>query len=131
MTKFKTDGYLKSIEYANKGLRIAIKSQRNFRFHLVVAVLVILAAIFLKFNTIEICIIIFAIGFVICAELFNSVIEFALDALYRNKKNTLVGMAKDMSAGAVLIATFTSGIIGAVLFFTHIYDILVQGLFWF
>ena len=131
MTKFKSSGYAKSIEYANKGLRIAIKSQRNFRFHIVAAVLVILAATILKFNIIEMCLIIFAIGLVMCAELFNSVIEFALDALYRNKKNTLVGMAKDMSAGAVLIATFTSGIIGAILFLTHIYDIIVQGIFWF
>ena len=77
------------------------------------------------------CITIFAIGLVICAELFNSVIEFALDALYRNKKNTLVGMAKDMSAGAVLVAVFTSGIIGAILFLNHIYDFIVQGIFWF
>lgn len=131
MSKFKTEGYAKSIEYANKGLRIAIKSQRNFRFHIIAAILVILAAILLKFDKIEMCIITFAIGFVICAELFNSVIEFALDALYRNKKNTLVGMAKDMSAGAVLVAVFTSGIIGAILFLNHIYDIIVQGIFWF
>ena len=131
MTKFKTSGYSKSIEYANKGLRIAIKSQRNFRFHIIAAVLVILLAIVLKFNTIEMCIVIFAIGLVMRAELFNSVIEFALDALYRNKKNTLVGMAKDMSAGAVLVAVFTSGIIGSILFFNHIYDIIIQGIFWF
>ena len=79
----------------------------------------------------ELCIIIICTAFVLVAELFNSAIEFALDALYRNKKNTLVGMAKDMSAGAVLIATFTSGVIGAILFLTHIYDIVVQGIFWF
>ncbi len=131
MTKFKSSGYLKSIEYANKGLRIAIKSQRNFRCHIVIAVLVLLAATFLNFDRIEMCIVIFAIGFVMAAELFNSVIEFALDALYRNKKNTLVGMAKDMSAGAVLIATFTSVIIGAILFLNHLYDLIIQGIFWF
>lgn len=131
MTKFKTTGYMKSIEYANKGLRVAIKSQRNFRCHIIIAFLVTVAALLLKFNMIEFCLIIFAIGLVLVAELFNSVIEFSLDALYRNKKNTLVGMAKDMSAGGVLIATFTAIIIGAILFINRIYDILIQGFFWF
>lgn len=131
MTKFKSTGYVKSIEYANKGLRIAMKSQRNFRFHIAVGILVFIAALLLKFSITEMCIVVFAIGLVIVAELFNSVIEFALDALYRNKKNTLVGMAKDMSAGAVLVATFTSGLIGAILFLNHIYDIVIQGVFWF
>ena len=131
MTKFKTTGYLKSFEYANKGLRVAIKSQRNFRFHIMFSFLVVLLAFFLKFNMVEMCIIIFAIGLVLVAELFNSVIEFSLDALYRNKKNTLVGMAKDMSAGAVMIASFTALIIGAILFLNHIYDFIIQGIFWF
>ena len=131
MTKFKATGYSKSIEYANKGLRIAIKSQRNFRFQLCFSVLVVIAAIFLDFNITEMCIIILTIWFVLVCELFNSVIEFALDALYRNKKNTLVGMAKDMSAGAVLVASFTAIIIGSILFLNHIYDLLIQGYYWF
>ena len=122
MTKYKSSGYKKSIEYANKGLRIAIKSQRNFRFQLCFSAFVIMAAIILKFNITEMCIIILTIGFVLVAELFNSVIEFALDALYRNKKNVLVGMAKDMSAGAVLVATYCAVIIGTILFLTKIYD---------
>ena len=131
MSKFKTSGYKKSIEYANKGLRLAVKSQRNFRFHLCFSVLVILAAVVLKFNMTEMCFIVFAIGFVLVAELFNSVIEFALDALYRNKKNTLVGMAKDMSAGAVLVSTLCAIIIGAILFSNKLFDLIVPGYFWF
>ena len=131
MTKFKASGYAKSIEYANKGLRIAVKSQRNFRFQLCFSILVVLMAVFLKFSLIEMCLIVFAIGFVLVAELFNSVIEFALDALYRNKKNTLVGMAKDMSAGAVLVATCCAVIIGAILFSNKLFDLLIPGYYWF
>ena len=116
MSKYTASSYKKSFEYANKGLRVAMKSQKNFRFQLSVALLVIVLALLLNFNKIELCITIFAIGFVLVAELFNSVIEFALDALYRNKRNTLVGMAKDMSAGAVLVATFSSIIVGIILF---------------
>ena len=52
----------------------------------------------------------------ITAELFNSVIEFALDALYKNKYSKMVKMAKDLSAGVVLIAAMTSVLIGLMLF---------------
>ena len=132
MSKYsEKSSYAKSIQYANKGLRVALKSQKNFRFQLVFSVIVVAAAIFLNFNRIEMCLVVFAIGMVLVAELFNSVIEFALDALYHNKRNTLVGLAKDMSAGAVLVATCTAAIIGAILFSNRIFDLIVPGYFWF
>ena len=131
MTKFsEKSNYANSIRYATKGLRAALKSQKNFRFQLFVSVLVVLAAWFLNFNQIERCLIVFAIGFVLAAELFNSVIEFSLDALYHNKRNTLVGLAKDMSAGAVLITTITAVVIGLILFINHLLDLFVTGYFW-
>lgn len=131
MSKFKASGYKISIKYANKGIRAALKSQRNFRFQICVAFLVILSALILKFNLVELCIIVLASAFVLVAELFNSVIEFALDALYHNKKNTLVGLAKDMSAGAVLIATISAIIIGTILFSNKIFDLIIPGIYWF
>lgn len=123
--------YKKSFKYANKGIRAAIKSQKNFRFQLFVSLFVILFAILLKFQILELCLIIFCIGLVLISELFNSVIEFALDALYHNKKNILVGLAKDMSAGAVLVATCTAAIIGTILFSNRFFDLFVTGYFWF
>lgn len=131
MSKYSAESYKKSFEYANKGLRAAMKSQKNFRFQLCVAVFVIFAAVILKFTRLELCITIFAIGFVLVAELFNSVIEFALDALYHNKRNTLVGLAKDMSAGAVMVATCCSVVIGIILFAQHIFDLFVLGYIWY
>ena len=121
MSKYTHNNFFKSFATARKGLGVAFKSQRNFRIHNIVALIVIILAILLKFNYIEFCLLFFAIGFVMCAELFNSVIEFALDALYRNKYSTLVKMAKDMAASGVLIATLTSIIIGVILFFHHLF----------
>lgn len=132
MSKFsEKKSYSKSIQYANKGLRVALKSQKNFRFQLAISVFVVIVAILLNFNMIEMCLIVFAIGLVLVCELFNSVIEFALDALYHNKRNTLVGLAKDMSAGAVLVSTCTAGIIGTILFSNRIFDLIVPGFFWY
>jgi len=120
MSKYTHNNFFKSFATARKGLVVAFKSQKNFRIHNAVAILVIALALILQFNYKEFCLLIFAIGFVMTAELFNSVIEFALDALYRNKYSTLVKMAKDMAAGGVLIATVTSISIGVILFGHHL-----------
>ena len=62
------------------------------------------------------CILILTIAFVIVAEMLNSAIEFALDAVFHNRYSKLVGMAKDISAGAVMFASATAVIIGILLF---------------
>ncbi len=116
MSKYTHNSFFKSFATARKGIRVALKSQKNFRVHVVVAFFVLILALLLRFNVTEFCILIFAIGFVMVSELFNSVIEFSLDAYYRNKYSTLVKMAKDMAAGGVLIATITSISIGVILF---------------
>ena len=53
---------------------------------------------------------------VIVSEMLNTAIEFALDSIYHNKYSKMVGMAKDISAGAVMLATVVSIIIGVILF---------------
>lgn len=116
MSKFTSGGYKKSLSYAIQGLSVAYKSQRNYRFHLLAGFLSLIGGILLNFKCIEYCVLILAISFVITAELFNSVIEFALDALYKNKYSKLVKLAKDLSAGVVLWAAMTSILIGLMLF---------------
>ena len=116
MSKYTNNNFLKSFATARKGIRLALKSQKNFRIHLIVAFFVLIFAFVLNFNSIEYCILLFAIGFVMVSELFNSVIEFSLDAYYKNKYSTLVKMAKDMAAGGVLIATVITVLIGVILF---------------
>lgn len=116
MSKYSHNNFFKSFATARKGIRLALKSQKNFRIHLIVAIIVFILALLFKFNYIEFCILLFAIGFVLVSELFNSVIEFSLDAYYRNKYSTLVKMAKDMAAGGVLIATVVCVLIGIILF---------------
>ena len=63
MSKFTTGGYRKSLSYALQGLSIAYKSQRNYRFHLLMGFLAILGGILLNFKCIEYCVLILAISF--------------------------------------------------------------------
>ena len=88
-----------------------------------VALAVILMAFLLHFSVTKICILLLNIAMVIVSEMINSAIEFSLDAFFHNRYSKLVGMAKDIAAGAVMFATITSVIIGILLFGSAILDL--------
>ena len=116
MTKFKSQGLGNTFRNAAKGLRLVLKSERNIRIHAIVAVIVLMLAQVLGFSTVKFCILLLTISSVMVTEMLNTGIEFALDSIFRNKYSRLVGMAKDISAGAVMLATVVSVIIGIILF---------------
>lgn len=116
VSKYKAPGFAGTFRNSFKGIRLALKSERNIRVHFVVALLVIVSGYVLKFTTTEFCLLLIAIAMVIIAEMVNSAIEFSLDAIFHNRYSKLVGMAKDIAAGAVMIATFISIAIGILLF---------------
>jgi diacylglycerol kinase len=66
------------------------------------------------------------IAAVISAEMFNSAIEFSLDAIFHNKFSRMVGMAKDIAAGAVMVVTITAIMIGVLLFVPVISAVLAS-----
>ena len=59
--------------------------------------------------------------------MINTAIEFTLDSYYHNKYNKMVGMAKDISAGAVMLSTVISVVIGCLLFGQAIIEIIARG----
>ena len=116
MSKFKSQGLFNSFKNAGRGVRLSVRAERNIKIHITVATLVILTALFLKMGVNKICILIIAISNVMVAEFINTSLEFGLDAVFKNRYSRLVGMAKDIAAGAVMFATFMSIIIGIILF---------------
>lgn len=116
MTKFKSQGFNNTFKNARKGFRLVLKSEMNLRIHVAIAILVLIMAFALKFTAIEYCLLLFLIGLVIVSEMLNTAIEFALDSIYHNKYSRMVGMAKDISAGAVMFASAVSVIAGLILF---------------
>jgi len=116
MSKFKCQGFNNTFKNARKGLRLALKAEDCIKIHFFAATLVVIVALLLKFSIVKICILLLTIAIVIITEMINSAIEFATDAVFKNKYSRMVGMAKDISAGAVMIATFTSVAIGLILF---------------
>lgn len=124
MTKFKSQGFGNTFKNARKGFRLVVKSERNLRVHLVIASFVIALGFVFQFTGLEFCVALIAISNVIVAEMLNTAIEFALDSIYHNRYSKMVGMAKDISAGAVMFATVVSAVIGVVLFGKAGFDLL-------
>ena len=120
MSKFKSQGLFNSFKNAGRGVRLSVRAERNIKIHITVATLVILTALFLKMGVNKICILIIAISNVMVAEFINTGLEFGLDAVFKNRYSKLVGMAKDIAAGAVIVASIFSAIIGILLFGSEI-----------
>lgn len=125
MTKYKKQNFSSTFKNARKGMRLTLKSERNLRIHLFVASLVLVSAYCLNFSINKFCILLLTIAGVISAEMFNSAIEFSLDAVFHNKFNRMVGMAKDIAAGAVMIVTISAVLIGVLLFAPPLIQLIV------
>ena len=120
MTKFKSQGFRGTFRNARKGFRLVLKSEMNIRIHITIAIFVLLFAYMLGFSALEFCMTLFAIAIVITTEMLNTAIEFTLDSIYHNRYSKMVGMAKDISAGAVMLASIISILVGIILFGKHL-----------
>ena len=105
----------KSFYHAFQGIRVNILNERNLCIHFMVMLLVISFGFIFKINKIEwlICILLF--GFVITLELMNTAIETAID-ICMPEINPKAKLAKDTSAGAVLVVAIVSVVIGIMIF---------------
>ncbi|MER2125751.1 diacylglycerol kinase family protein [Solibacillus sp.] len=106
--------FLKSFRYAVEGILTAAMEQ-NLRFHILSAVIVVLAGLLTGLSTTEWFMITIVIALVIGAELFNSAIERVVD-LASPEIHPLAKQAKDIAAGAVLVFAVASVIIGLLIF---------------
>ena len=118
--KVKSKKILNSFKYAIQGILTSFKTERNMKIHICIMILVIIVGILFKINKYEwiICVICFAI--VIGGELFNTAIETVVDMVmpYKNEKAKL---AKDVSAGAVLVLAMGAAIVGFIIFMPKIF----------
>lgn len=113
-----------SFKYAIEGIWTSFKTERNMKIHIFIMILVIIAGIILKINKSEWIICIILIAIVIGSELFNTSIETIVD-MVMPEKNEKAKIAKDVSAGAVLVVAIGAAIIGLVIFVPRILNILI------
>ncbi len=111
--------------YAFNGLWYALRTQRNVRVHVVIAILAILMGIVLRISTVEFAMIFVAITSVFIAEMFNTVIELCVD-LASPEYNALAKIAKDVAAGAVLLSAMLAVVIGLFVLGPHLWILVFR-----
>lgn len=123
-----------SFIHAFSGLVSAFKIERNFIFHTLAAVLVVIFAVVFSTSVTENLVLILTVASVISAEMFNTAIEKVVDLicievmkneLKKDEYNEIAKIAKDISAAGVLITAVMSVIIGCVIFLPKIVDFIL------
>jgi diacylglycerol kinase len=114
--------FIAGFKYAFSGLWYALRTQRNARVHVSIAILAILLGVVLHISAIEFALIFVAITGVFIAEMFNTVFELCID-LASPDYHPLAKIAKDVAAGAVLLSATLSIIIGLFVFVPHIWEL--------
>jgi diacylglycerol kinase len=104
-----------SFSAAWTGFKEAIRTQRNFRIHVVFALAAVGLGGLLRLSAAEWCLLVVTIAAVLCLELFNTALESAID-LISPAPHPLARRAKDAAAAAVLVMAAAAVIIGVVLF---------------
>ena len=112
---------LESFNYAFEGIIHVLRTQRNMRIHFVVAFLVLIAALVTGVDKVELIALLLAIAFVLITEMVNTAVEGAIDVA-TTSFDPMAKLAKDIAAGAVLIATVTAVAVGYLVFADRIRD---------
>jgi diacylglycerol kinase (ATP) len=112
-------GRLRSFGHAFRGLGILLRTQHNARIHAVAAIVVVAAGVLARISPPEWALIALALVGVWATEALNTSLEFMVD-LVSPDRHPLAAKAKDVAAGAVLIAALGSLIVGVVVFGPHV-----------
>lgn len=106
---------LKSFKYAWAGLCYAFITQRNFRIHTLIGTLALSLSLLLNLAMVEVAVITMMTGLVLALELLNTALESVVDLTVKQTYHELAKIAKDCSAGAVLVSAIASVIIAGSL----------------
>ncbi len=119
--KFSIKDRIRSFKFAFEGLAHFFKTEHNAWIHLVATAVVITLGLVFNVSTHEWLWLSLAIALVFISEIFNSAIERSVD-LSTTEINPIAKQAKDLSAGATLVAAIFALIVGLTVFIPHLVD---------
>ncbi len=120
--RLKNTSFINAWENAINGIIYAVTTQSNIKKQLVIAVIVMLISLFFNLSRAEFLCLMFTVILIIIAEMINTAIETVVD-LYTDLYHPKAKIAKDVGAGAVVIAAINAIIVAYFLFFDKISDI--------
>ncbi len=110
-----------SFNYAAEGIVHVLRTQRNMRIHFAVAFVVLIAALIANVTKLELIALLISITFVLIAEMLNTGVEHAID-IATTSFDPMAKLAKDIAAGAVLIASVNALAVGYLVFAGKVAD---------
>ena len=109
-----------SFRYAFNGIKYTFKNSRNFKIQVLFAFFSLILGSILQIEKSDYLILLVTIFSVLILEILNTATESLVDLVVKKKFNNLAKISKDCSAGAVLLASINSVIIGLILFIPKI-----------
>lgn len=123
MSKFNVKKFIRSFGHAFQGVYHLLETEQNARVHFVVAIMAGISAVSLKLSRLEAALLFFAIVLVFAIEIINTAVEKLLDLVHPESHHQ-IRFIKDALAGAVLISATIAVVVGILIFYPHIRNLL-------
>lgn len=117
--------FLKSFSNAIRGFQYAFQSEKNFRIELACAIMVLCLGLVLRVDFREMIVLIFVSGWVLGAEIVNTVVERVVDML-KPRIHPYARLVKDLMASAVLVSAFVALLLGVMIFLPKLSSLLEE-----
>ena len=121
MTMRRAPTLIDSFNFAFEGIIHVLRTQRNLRIHFAVAVAVLIFALIVNVTKMELIALLISVTFVLIAEMLNTAVEAAID-IATTSFDPMAKLAKDIAAGAVLIAAINAIAVGYIVFSSKVAD---------
>jgi diacylglycerol kinase (ATP) len=113
-------GWLGGLNCAIEGILYSFKSQKHVKLHFAIAIVVLLLCLILKLPMVEFVLFLFSVIVLLFAELLNTAVEEVVN-LIEDRHHITAKNAKDVAAGAVLIAAIGVAIMAYMIFSKYLY----------
>ena len=117
--------FLLSFVYAWNGIAYTVRTQRNMRVHIALAVVAVVLGIWLRISPVEFAMVFVAVTGVVVSEMINTVAEACVD-LATQEYHPLARVAKDVAAGAVLLSAMLAMVIGCFVYTPHLWPLVLH-----
>lgn len=112
--------FYESLQAAVRGILLVYKQERNFRIHLICAVMALGACFLIRATTTEFLIVIVVIFLVLSAEMLNTALERVVDCI-KPRLSMYAETIKDIMAGLVLLNAFLALIVASLIFLPRVF----------
>ena len=121
MTMRRAPTIIDSFNFAFEGIIHVLRTQRNLRIHFAIAFAVLILALIVDVTKMELIALLISVTFVLIAEMLNTAVEAAID-IATTSFDPMAKLAKDIAAGAVLIAAINAIAVGYIVFSGKVAD---------